>query len=141
MDVRNYSLADHTISIETPNRNVTIGNGSSLETISVTFANDNFSFTVSPDGSATLNKNNMLNGTATISLQQTNPFVNVLIDLFKSQIINNVINTGRMIIKDTNGNINARFEKCVITKYPDYNAGPESQARDFVIAFGKGILE
>lgn len=140
-DIRNYSLADHTISITDSSRTLTIGNGAALESIAVTFANDNFSFSVAPDGSATLNKNLMLNGTITLTMQQTNPFVNPLIDMYKSKIGVGPIDTSRIVIKDLNGNISGRFEKCVITKYPDYNAAAESATRDFTIAFGKGYLE
>lgn len=141
MNVRNYSLADHTISITTSNRSLIIGNGSSLDTISISFANDNFSFSMSADGSAVLNKNYMLNGTINISLNQANPFVDLLIDLFKSQLLQGVVDLGTIVIKDTFGNINGTFEKCVISKYPDYSAGAESASRDFVILYGKGNLE
>lgn len=138
--MKNYSLADHTISIETNNMSITIGNGSATESISVTWTNDNFSYTTSPDGQATLNINYMLSGSFTISLQQTNPFVDQLQTLFKQQIKGGVIDTGRAKIKDANGNINGEFQGCVISKFPDYNAGAESATRDFVFLFSKGML-
>ena len=140
-EVRNYSLADHVISIKTSNVNIPellIGNGDAVETITVTYENDTFSFTVSPDGSATLNKNYMKNGTITISLQQTSPFVDRLIDLYNSQMVSGVTNVADIVITDANGNIDSKFHKCVITKIPDYNAGAESQTRDFNIIYGSG---
>ena len=71
MTTQNYSLADHTVVIENENFQTTIGNGSSLESISVSYANDNFSYSMAADGTGTLNKNKMRNGTISISLQQT----------------------------------------------------------------------
>ena len=140
-DVRQYSLADHTLTISNNTRSITIGNGSSVESITVTFDNDNFSFTMSADGTAALNKNYMKNGSVSISINQTNPFVNELNAFYNAQMLSGVVDTARMILKDTNGNVNARFEKCVITKIPDYSAGNESASRPFVIIFGKGIFE
>ena len=139
--MREFSLADHTISLRNSTRTLTIGNGSALESFSINFENDNFSFTVSPDGSSTLNKNYMRNGTLSLSLQQTNPFVDSLIDFFKSQSISGITDTADMVVKDTNGNINGRFTKCVITKYPDYTAGATNSMREFTIIFGYGVLE
>ena len=140
-EIRQYSLADHTLSIVNSTRSLTIGNGSALDSFSVQFENDNFSFTMSADGSATLNKNYMKNGSISISLQQTNPFVNSLIDFYKSQGLTGVTDTANIVIKDANGNINGRFEKCVITKYPDYTAGQTSAVREFTIIYGKGVLD
>lgn len=142
-EVRNYSLADHVVSI-LPNSNsippLLIGNGDAVESITITYENDTFSFTVSPDGSATLNKNYMKNGTITISLQQTSPFVDYLLDLYNSQMVVGITNVADIVIQDLYGNIDAKFHKCVITKIPDYNAGAESQTRDFNIIYGNGSI-
>lgn len=140
-DVRVYSLADHTVHLKTADGyEVKIGNGQSVETITVTFANDNVSFTMSNDGTSTMNVNKMLNGTASIALNQANPFVDKLINFYKHQLFGGVIRPATMVISDTYGNINGKFEKCAITKIPDYTAGSESQSREFVIAYGKGTM-
>lgn len=138
--MRNFSLADHSISIQTADISLIIGNGSALESINVTWDNDNFSYTTSPDGQATLNVNYMLNGSFTISLQQTNPFVDQLQTLFKHQIQGGIVDVGTAKIKDVNGNINAEFSGCVISKFPDYSAESTSGTRDFVVLFKKGIM-
>ena len=136
----NYSLADHTISIQTENMNLVIGNGSATESITITWDNDNFSYTTSPDGQATLNVNYMFSGSFTISLQQTNPFVDQLLTLFKHQIQGGIVDTGNAKIKDINGNINGEFQGCVISKIPDYSAEAENGTRDFVVLFKKGMI-
>ena len=138
--MRNFSLADHSISIQTSDISIIIGNGSSLEEVNVTWDNDNFSYTTSPDGQATLNVNYMLNGSFTISLQQTNPFVDQLQTLFKHQIKGGIVDVGTAKIKDVNGNINAEFLGCVISKFPDYSASSTSGTRDFVVLFKKGMI-
>lgn len=138
--MKQFSLADHTISIQTNDISLIIGNGSALESISITWDNDNFSYTVAPDGSATLNVNYMLNGSFTISLQQTNPFVDQLQTLFKHQIQGGTVDVGTAKIKDVSGTVNGEFSGCVISKFPDYSAEAESGTRDFVFLFKKGIL-
>ena len=40
--------------------------------------------------------------------------------------------------KDSNGNINGTYTGCVVTKNPDYTAGAESAAREFVFLFKEG---
>ena len=134
----NYSLADHTIVIANNNFQTTIGNGSSLESITVSYANDNFSYTMAADGTGTLNKNKMRNGTITVSLQQTNPFVGVLTSIYEEMFTSSPTDVAQMTIKDSNGNINGTFTGCVVTKNPDYTANPESTTRDFVFLFKNG---
>lgn len=138
MEVRNYSLADHTISIKSKAFELNIGNGSSLESINISFENDTFEFSVSADGTATLNKNYMKNGTITLSLQQTNPFVNLLLDLYNKQMVKGITDTANMTIEDVYGNVKGTFTKCVINKIPNYDAGKTSSVREFVFIFGNG---
>lgn len=137
--MNNYSLANHTVVIETSQTTLTIGNGAALETISVSYANDNMSFTMAADGEATLNKNLMLNGTIGISLVQTNPFIKPLKNLFYDQLQSNPTHDAKITVRDSDGNINAYFVGCVIVKIPDYNAGNEAAGREFSIIFAKGI--
>lgn len=141
-NVRNFSLADHTISIITQSGAIQlqIGNGDALESITVSFENDTFSFTMSADGNATLNKNYMRNGSISLSVQQTNPCVERLIDLYKTQMLPGATDIATIKIKDVYGNINARLEKCVVTKIPDYTANTESSPREFTIIFGQGTM-
>lgn len=139
-EIRNYSLADHTLVISNNTYNIVIGNGSSTESITVSFANDNFSYTMAADGTGTLNKNKMRNGSATVSLQQTNPIVNSLHNLYENQMESTPVDTAKMTLKDSNGNIDATFDGCVISKEPDYGASNEQASRDFVILFVKGNL-
>lgn len=136
----NYSLANHTIVITNSAYNLVIGNGSSLEGINVTFANDNFAYTMSADGTGTLNKNKMRNGTYTITLQQTNPMVKVLTSLYEQQFVSTPTDVAKSTIKDTDGNINGTFDECVITKTPDYTANPESTTREFTVIFKRGSI-
>lgn len=137
--MNNYSLANHTIAIKTARTSITIGNGAAVESISTSFANDNMSFTMSADGEATLNKNKMLNGSIGISLIQTNPFVKLLKNLYYQQLQSQPTEAAEITIKDSDGNINAYFIGCVITKIPDYNAGNEAAGRGFTIIFAKGV--
>lgn len=134
----NYSLADHTIVITNRNFQLTIGNGSSLEGITVSYANDNFSYTMAADGTGTLNKNKMRNGSITVSLQQTNPFVQTLTSLYEEMYTSNPTDVAQMTIKDSNGNINGSYSDCVVTKNPDYTGNPESTTREFTFLFKKG---
>lgn len=135
-ETRNYSLADHTVVLENSVRTLTIGNGSSVDSISFSYENDNFGFTMSSDGTSTLNVNYMKNGTITIALNQANPFVDELIDFFNTQISDGVVRTATVTIKDSFGNVNKTFYKVLITKVPDYTAGSESGTREFSLIFG-----
>lgn len=135
-ETRNYSLADHTVVLENSVRTLTIGNGSSVDSISFSYENDNFGFTMSSDGTSTLNVNYMKNGTITIALNQANPFVDELIDFFNTQISDGVVRTATATIKDSFGNVNKTFYKVLITKVPDYTAGNESGTREFSLIFG-----
>lgn len=138
--IRNYSLANHSLVFVNTNSSVIIGNGASVESITVSFENDNFSHTMSADGSATLNVNYMLNGTISVALQQTNPFVTTLDNIYKAQLNSTPIDEGTITLKDSNGNINGTFDRCVIVKYPDYTAESESSTREYTFRFTKGEL-
>ena len=146
MSVRNYSLADHSLSIVAQNGAVgsanyysaIIGNGDAVDTISVSYANENASFTMSADGSASLSTNYMRNGTITVTVQQTSPINQTLIAIYKKMTQNGVANPANIVLKDGNGNINGSYEKCVITKTADYTAGAEADMRSWTIIFGKG---
>lgn len=143
----NYSLADHTISITSKNQSIgssnyfslIIGNGTTLESASVSFANDNVSFTMGADGTGATNINRMRNGSISINLIQTNPINKDMQTIYvkQSQQIAQVY-PADIVIKDSYGNINAQFEECYITKYADYEAGNEASARSWAIIFKKG---
>lgn len=136
--VRNYSLANHTLYLQNDDYNVIIGNGSSAETITVSYANENFSYTMSADGTGTLNKNKMRNGTISVSLNQANSICDQLKNVYKSQLEGSSTAPATITIRDSDGNINSTYTGCVITKIPDYSAGNESASREFSIIFLEG---
>lgn len=137
----NYSLANHTLVFSNNTNTITIGNGSSMDNVNITYANDNFSYTMAADGTGTLNKNYMRNGTITISLQQTNPYCHRLNSIYNQQISSSPVDVGQVTIKDSDGNINGTYQECTFTKLPDYSAAAESSTRQYTIIFKKGIEE
>lgn len=137
----NYSLANHTLVFSNNANTITIGNGASTDNINVSYENENFSYTMAADGTGTLNKNNMRNGTITISLQQTSPYCHRLNSIYNQQMASSPVDVGQVTIKDSDGNINGVYQECTFTKLPDYSASAESATREYTMIFKKGTEE
>lgn len=148
MEVMNYSLASHTITITLDGENtpsIIIGNGSSVDTISVARSTDNVSHTASADGTYTTNFNLIKTGTCAISLQQTTAFNKQLLNLAKRQVSvdGGTLKTARATIRVTDqfGNINATCNGAYITRPADYDAADETQPRTWNFTCGEVLFD
>lgn len=142
MAVRTWSLATHTISFEGDGLlPLKIGNGSALDTFTLSQANDNVTFTMSADGSATANVNFMKNGTLTINLMQTTDYNNQLLWFYNHQIYKDNgalrVRPARVTVSDTQGNVTAVLDNAFLTKPADYDAGAEAAPRTWTVICGK----
>ena len=135
---KRYSLADHTISIESSNSAFRVklgGTGSFLGGIGVTWDADIWSKEMDPTGSGVLNKSYDRSGEVKLTINQMSDQVQTFEEIMKSYFSEQSTNLnpvfGITISSAVNGVI-VDATHCVLKKLPDWEAGESAATREFV---------
>lgn len=143
---KRYALADYQVTIDVPSELgftssslVIGGEGSYLDSITLTSNAEVYGIVTDASGNWLYNKNYATNGAVTLSLQQVSDVVVQLKTLFNLLYKSTNINEGLTItIIDTSDNsIVAVCEDCVISKIPDQKWDKESSTQDWELLVGK----